>query len=95
MPGVHVHRLGFPTIASIGKSWDEGPYPSPLAISMMASTASRGDIVSDKIWANSGDSHFIEPAGLWHEMMPKALADRMPRSERMGDDEERDDPLVA
>ena len=37
--------------------------------------------MSDKVWANSGDSHFIEPAGLWHEMMPKALADRMPRSE--------------
>ena len=44
--------------------------------------------MSDKIWANSGDSHFIEPAGLWHEMMPKALADRMPRSERIGDTEE-------
>ncbi|MGE0881570.1 MAG: amidohydrolase family protein [Acidimicrobiia bacterium] len=44
--------------------------------------------MSEKIWANSGDSHFIEPAGLWHEMMPKALADRMPRSERIGDTEE-------
>jgi len=39
--------------------------------------------VADKIWAHSGDSHFIEPKGLWHEIMPKALADRMPWTEQL------------
>ncbi len=47
-----------------------------------------GEPMEDKIWANSGDSHFIEPEGLWHEMLPPALADHMPRSERIGEDEE-------
>jgi predicted TIM-barrel fold metal-dependent hydrolase len=42
----------------------------------------------NKIWANSGDSHFLEPEGLWHEILPPTLADRMPRSERTGDGEE-------
>ena len=41
-----------------------------------------------KLWANSGDSHFLEPEGLWHEILPAALADRMPRSEKVGDSEE-------
>src|SRR3974377_1918206 len=41
-----------------------------------------------KLWANSGYSHFLEPEGLWHEILPTALADRMPRSERVGEDEE-------
>jgi predicted TIM-barrel fold metal-dependent hydrolase len=36
----------------------------------------------DKIWANSGDSHVLEPKELFHERMPKALADRMPRAEK-------------
>jgi predicted TIM-barrel fold metal-dependent hydrolase len=34
----------------------------------------------EKIWAHSGDSHFVEPKGLWEEILPKDLADRMPRS---------------
>ena len=33
-----------------------------------------------KIWANSGDSHFVEPENLFADRMPKDLADRMPRS---------------
>ena len=33
-----------------------------------------------KIWANSGDSHFLEPADLWSSSLPKDLADRTPRS---------------
>src|SRR5262245_32981100 len=33
----------------------------------------------DKIWANSGDSHFIEPTEAW-SALPKDLAERMPRS---------------
>src|ERR1700704_3578752 len=41
-----------------------------------------------KLWSHSGDSHFMEPAGLWHEILPPALADRMPRSERVAEDEE-------
>ena len=42
----------------------------------------------DKIWANSGDSHFLEPADLWHQIMPKKQADRMPRTEMVSDTEE-------
>ncbi len=41
-----------------------------------------------KLWANSGDSHFLEPEDLWHQILPAAQADRMPRSERIGDDAE-------
>lgn len=44
--------------------------------------------MSDKIWTHSGDSHFLEPADLWHQIMPKAQADRMPRTEMISDDEE-------
>jgi predicted TIM-barrel fold metal-dependent hydrolase len=42
----------------------------------------------EKIWAHSGDSHFLEPEDLWHQILPKAQAERMPRTERVGDDEE-------
>jgi predicted TIM-barrel fold metal-dependent hydrolase len=45
--------------------------------------------VASKIWANSGDSHFLEPAELWHEILPKEVADRMPRTEMIGENEER------
>jgi len=41
-----------------------------------------------KIWANSGDSHILEPDNLWREILPKELADRMPRTERVSEDEE-------
>jgi len=34
-----------------------------------------------KIWANSGDSHVMEPPGLWAERMSADLAARMPRVE--------------
>ena len=27
-----------------------------------------------KIWANSGDSHFLEPESLWQENLPPRLA---------------------
>ncbi|HUZ10829.1 MAG TPA: amidohydrolase family protein [Acidimicrobiales bacterium] len=33
-----------------------------------------------KIWANSGDSHLVEPDGLFEQGLPPALAERMPRS---------------
>jgi predicted TIM-barrel fold metal-dependent hydrolase len=42
----------------------------------------------DKIWANSGDSHFIEPPNLWKEILPSHLAERMPWMEKIADDEE-------
>jgi predicted TIM-barrel fold metal-dependent hydrolase len=42
-----------------------------------------------KIWAHSGDSHFLEPEDLWHQIMPKAQADRMPRTEMISENEER------
>ena len=46
-------------------------------------------MTTEKIWTHSGDSHFLEPADLWHQIMPKAQADRMPRTEMIADDEER------
>ena len=42
----------------------------------------------DKLWTNSGDSHFLEPDDLWHQILPRKQADRMPRSEKVGDNEE-------
>jgi predicted TIM-barrel fold metal-dependent hydrolase len=39
----------------------------------------------DKIWANSGDSHFLEPDDLWRSSLPAALAELMPRSEKDAD----------
>lgn len=33
-----------------------------------------------KIWANSGDSHLVEPDDLFQSALPAALAERMPRS---------------
>jgi predicted TIM-barrel fold metal-dependent hydrolase len=38
--------------------------------------------MAKKIWANSGDSHFLEPPDLFQRILPKDLADRMPRSVR-------------
>jgi predicted TIM-barrel fold metal-dependent hydrolase len=35
-----------------------------------------------KIWANSADSHVLEPDDLWLQRLPKRLADRAPRAER-------------
>jgi predicted TIM-barrel fold metal-dependent hydrolase len=35
-----------------------------------------------KIWANSGDSHLLEPDDLWLSALPERLASRAPRSER-------------
>lgn len=33
-----------------------------------------------KIWANSGDSHFLEPEDLWRSRLPAELAELMPHS---------------
>ncbi|UGQ11239.1 amidohydrolase [Yinghuangia sp. ASG 101] len=35
-----------------------------------------------EIWANSADSHVLEPDDLWLQALPKSLAERAPRSER-------------
>jgi predicted TIM-barrel fold metal-dependent hydrolase len=37
------------------------------------------------IWANSGDSHVMEPPDLWTQRMPADLAARMPRTEAIDD----------
>ena len=39
----------------------------------------------EKMRAHSGDSHFLEPEGLWNEILPKDLAARMPWSETVAD----------
>jgi len=31
-----------------------------------------------KIWAHSGDSHFLEPEDLFQQILPAKLAERMP-----------------
>ncbi len=36
----------------------------------------------EKIWANSGDSHFIEPADLWYANVPEKYRDLMPHAEK-------------
>ncbi len=38
------------------------------------------EIEPEKIWANSGDSHLVEPADLFTSALPTTLAERMPRS---------------
>lgn len=40
-----------------------------------------------KIWANSGDSHFLEPEGLWRDSLPPRLAELMPRAVKDPDGE--------
>jgi predicted TIM-barrel fold metal-dependent hydrolase len=35
-----------------------------------------------KIWANSGDSHMLEPADLWQNGLPSKMAQRMPWTEK-------------
>jgi predicted TIM-barrel fold metal-dependent hydrolase len=40
-----------------------------------------------KIWANSGDSHFLEPEDLWREHLPPRLAELVPRAEKDPDGE--------
>jgi predicted TIM-barrel fold metal-dependent hydrolase len=38
-----------------------------------------------KMWANSGDSHYMEPKDLYSKGLPPALAERMPRAVRSAD----------
>jgi predicted TIM-barrel fold metal-dependent hydrolase len=44
-----------------------------------------GATATEKIWANSGDSHFLEPDDLWQKNLPARLAELMPRSEKDAD----------
>jgi predicted TIM-barrel fold metal-dependent hydrolase len=48
---------------------------------MTALKTSRIEEAGMKLWTHSGDSHALEPADLWAERMPPALAERMPRTE--------------
>ncbi len=41
----------------------------------------------EKIWANSADSHFLEPADLFRSALPARLAERMPWAEKFEDHE--------
>src|SRR3954453_16199706 len=43
---------------------------------------------TDKMWAHSGDSHIPHPDDLWPTILPASQAGRMPRSEKVADDEE-------
>ena len=44
--------------------------------------------MTELMWANSGDSHILEPPELWRERMPRGLGERMPRAERIDTDRE-------
>jgi predicted TIM-barrel fold metal-dependent hydrolase len=46
------------------------------------------DAFTETLWTCSGDSHFIEPPNLFRERLPRDLADRLPRSEKISDSEE-------
>jgi predicted TIM-barrel fold metal-dependent hydrolase len=39
----------------------------------------------EKIWANSGDSHILEPEDVLYRDLPRRLAERMPRTEKSDD----------
>ncbi|MGX7678420.1 amidohydrolase family protein [Jatrophihabitans sp. DSM 45814] len=41
--------------------------------------------MEQKVWANSGDSHFLEPDDIFQQTLPPALAERMPRSVKSAD----------
>lgn len=53
----------------------------------MTDTVTSETSTQQKIWANSGDSHFLEPDDIWFQILPKELAERMPRSEKHEDSE--------
>jgi predicted TIM-barrel fold metal-dependent hydrolase len=49
---------------------------------LTATSRTEGIVELDKIWANSADSHLVEPEDIFQTGLPPALADRMPRSEK-------------
>ena len=40
-----------------------------------------------KLWANSGDSHLLEPEDIWAQTLPKRLADKTPRTVQEGQEQ--------
>jgi hypothetical protein len=42
------------------------------------------EVSVEKIWANSGDSHFLEPEDLYTSGLPASLRERAPRTTRDG-----------
>jgi predicted TIM-barrel fold metal-dependent hydrolase len=44
--------------------------------------------MENKLWAHSGDSHYLEPDDLWSQILPAEAASRMPWREKISDDEE-------
>jgi predicted TIM-barrel fold metal-dependent hydrolase len=61
-----------------------GEQPDHQEILMTASTAvaTGSGTAPLKLWANSGDSHFLEPEGLWRDRLPARLAELVPRAEK-------------
>src|SRR3954463_3063254 len=49
----------------------------------------RGAMNEQKLWAHSGDSHILEPDDLWAQILPAKLAERMPRTEQISENEDR------
>src|SRR5215213_1716551 len=45
------------------------------------------ETTAEKIWANSGDSHFLEPDSLWRDNVPKQFVDLMPKAVKDPDGE--------
>ena len=43
--------------------------------------------IQGKIWANSGDSHLLEPEDIWYQVLPKRLADKTPRTVTEGNEQ--------
>src|SRR5262249_36541034 len=58
-----------------------------MLFSMLGSSFLEDEGMADKLWANSGDSHFVEPPDLFEKNLPKDLAGRMPRSVKDADGE--------
>jgi predicted TIM-barrel fold metal-dependent hydrolase len=57
-----------------------------VAFFIIAKLASRRkNMTTTKIWANSGDSHFIEPEDLWASELPASLAALIPRAVKSAD----------
>ena len=44
--------------------------------------------MENKLWAHSGDSHYLEPDDLWSQILPAEAASRMPWREKISDDQE-------
>jgi len=53
---------------------------SQLGFRQSLATRRNEAIDVEKIWANSADSHFLEPDDLWQSNLPPKLADLMPRA---------------